>query len=103
MKINWKVRLRNKTFWVTIIPSIVTIVYTLLGFFGVVPQVSQNDIINLLMIVLGLFNTLGCFIDPTTSGISDSEKALTYEKPAPSSTTLITLVSSLLKRGVKGE
>jgi phi LC3 family holin len=103
MKINWKVRLRNKTFWVTIIPSIVTIVYTLLGFFGVVPQVSQNDIINLLMIVLGLLNALGCFIDPTTSGISDSEKALTYEKPAPSSTTLITLISSLLKRGVKGE
>jgi phi LC3 family holin len=103
MKINWKVRLRNKTFWVTIIPSIVTIVYTLLGFFGVVPQVSQNDIINLLLVVVGLFSAFGCFVDPTTSGASDSEKALTYEKPAPSSTTLITLISSLLKRGVKGE
>lgn len=103
MKINWKVRLRNKTFWVTIIPSIVTIIYTILGFFGVVPKVSQNDIINILMVVLGLFNAFGCFVDPTTSGVSDSEKALTYEKPAPSSTTLLTIVKALLKRGAENE
>lgn len=103
MKINWKVRLRNKTFWVTIIPSIVTIIYTILGFFGVVPKVSQNDIINILMVILGWFNAFGCFVDPTTSGVSDSEKALTYEKPAPSSTTLLTIVKALLKRGAENE
>lgn len=103
MKINLKVRLRNKTFWVSIIPSIIAIIYTILGFFGIVPKVSQDDIINLLLLVVGLFSAFGCFVDPTTSGASDSEKALTYEKPAPSSTTLVTLISSLLKRGVKGE
>lgn len=103
MKINLKVRLRNKTFWVTIIPSIIAIIYTILGFFGVVPKVSQDDIINLLLLVVGLFSAFGCFVDPTTSGASDSEKALTYEKPAPSSTNFIALITNLLKRGAKNE
>lgn len=103
MKINWKVRLKNKTFWLTIIPIVAAIVYTILGFFGVVPKVSQNDIINVLMLVVELFSVVGVVIDPTTSGASDSDNALTYETPAPSSTTLVTLISSLLKRGVKGE
>lgn len=101
MKINWKVRLKNKTFWVTIIPVIAAIVFTVLGFFGVVPKVSQSDIVNVLMLVVELFSAFGCFVDPTTSGASDSEKALTYEAPAPSSTTLLTLVKNLLKRGAK--
>ena len=103
MKINLKVRLRNKTFWVSIIFILTSIVYIFLGFFGIVPKVSQNDIINVLLLVVDAFALFGSFTDPTTSGASDSEKALTYEKPAPSSTTLITLISSLLKRGVKGE
>ena len=101
MKINLKVRLKNKTFWVTIIPIVSAIVYTILGFFGIVPKVSQNDIVNVLMLVVELFSAVGVFIDPTTSGASDSEKALAYETPAPSSTTLLTLVKAFLKRGAK--
>ena len=99
MKINWKVRLQNKTFWVTIIPIIAAIVYTILGFFGVVPKVSQNDIVNVLLLVVELLSVVGIVIDPTTSGASDSDKALTYETPAPSSTSLLTVINKLLKRG----
>ncbi len=101
MKINWKVRLQNKTFWVTIIPIVAAIVFTILGFFGVVPKVSQNEIVNILMLIVELLSVVGVVIDPTTSGASDSDKALTYETPAPSSTTLLTLIKNLLKRGVK--
>ena len=101
MKINWKVRLQNKTFWVTIIPIVAAIVFTILGFFGVVPKVSQNEIINVLMLIVELLSVVGVVIDPTTSGASDSDKALTYETPAPSSTTLLTLIKNLLKRGAK--
>ncbi len=101
MKINWKVRLQNKTFWVTIIPIVAAIVFTILGFFGVVPKVSQNEIVNVLMLIVELLSVVGVVIDPTTSGASDSDKALTYETPAPSSTTLLTLIKNLLKVGVK--
>ena len=103
MKINWKVRFRNKTFWVTIIPIFASIVYTILGFFDIVPKVSQNDIVNVLMLIVECFALFGTFTDPTTSGASDSEKALTYEKPAPSSATLFTIIESLLKRGAENE
>lgn len=101
MKINWKVRLKNKTFWVTIIPIVAAIVFSVLGFFGVVPKVSQNEIVNVLMLIVELLSVVGVVIDPTTSGASDSDKALTYETPAPSSTTLLTLIKNLLKRGVE--
>lgn len=101
MKINWKVRLQNKTFWVTIIPIVAAIFFTILSFFGVVPKVSQNEIVNVLMLIVELLSVVGVVIDPTTSGASDSDKALTYETPAPSSTTLLTLIKNLLKRGVE--
>ena len=103
MKINWIVRFRNKTFWVTIIPIFASIVYTILGFFDIVPKVSQNDIVNVLMLIVECFALFGTFTDPTTSGASDSEKALTYEKPAPSCATLFTIIESLLKRGAENE
>ncbi len=98
MKINWKVRLRNKTFWVTVFPILLAIIFTLLGFFGVVPRVSQNDILNVLMLLVELLSVLGIVVDPTTSGASDSDKALTYEKPAPSNTTFIDIIKNLFKR-----
>lgn len=101
MKINWKVRLQNKTFWVTIIPVVAAIIFTILGFFGVVPKVSQNEIVNVLMLIVELLSVVGVVIDPTTSGASDSDKALTYKTPAPSSTTFLTLIAELLKRGAK--
>ena len=101
MKINWKVRLQNKTFWVAIIPILAAIVYTILGFFGIVPKVSQSEVVNVLSLVVELLAVVGVVIDPTTSGASDSDKALTYEKPAPSSTSLLTVIKKLLKRGAK--
>lgn len=101
MKINWKVRLKNKTFWVTIIPIVAAIVFTILGFFGVVPKVSQNDVVNVLLLIVEGFAVFGTFTDPTTSGVSDSEKALTYETPAPSSATLLTLIKTFINRGDK--
>lgn len=101
MKINWKVRLKNKTFWVTAIPIVAAIVYTILGFFGVVPKISQSDIVNVLLLIVELLSVVGVVIDPTTSGASDSDKALTYETPAPSTTTLLTLIKNLLKRSVE--
>lgn len=101
MKINWKVRLKNKTFWVTAIPIVAAIVYTILGFFEVVPKVSQSEVVNVLSLIVELLAVIGVVIDPTTSGASDSDKALTYEKPAPSTTSFLTIIKKLLKRGAE--
>lgn len=92
MKINWKVRFQNKTFWATIIPLIVTIVYTILGFLEIVPSISETEIVNVVLLFVEVLAVLGVIIDPTTSGASDSEKAMTYEKPAPSITTFLNII-----------
>lgn len=82
MKINWKVRLKNPVFWLTVIPSVIALVYTVLGLFGVVPSVSEDILVNAVTAVISALTTIGVLVDPTTKGLCDSERALTYEAPA---------------------
>ena len=83
MKINWKVRLKNKNFWITLIPTVLLLVQPILSLLGI--EIDLGEIGNaLLAIVDGVFvllALLGIVTDPTTNGISDSEQAMTYEKP----------------------
>lgn len=78
MKINLKARLKNKTFIVSIATLLITFVYQLLSMFEVVPKVSESTIVNLLGMVVNLLAGLGVLVDPTTNGINDSERAMTY-------------------------
>lgn len=78
MKINLKARLKNKTFIVSIATLLITFVYQLLSMFEVVPKVSESTVINLLGMVVNLLAGLGVIVDPTTDGINDSERAMTY-------------------------
>lgn len=81
MKINWKLRLQNKTTLVTLIALCVTFAYQLLGLFGVVPTVSQDEIINTIGLLVNILVVLGVVVDPTTDGIGDSKNALNYQTP----------------------
>lgn len=81
MKINWKLRLQNKTTLVTLIALCVTFVYQILGLFGVVPKVAQNEIVNTIGLLINILVVLGVVVDPTTAGVSDSTNALTYDAP----------------------
>lgn len=81
MKINFKLRLKNKTTLVTLITLVVTLIYQTLGLFGVVPTVAQSEIINTLGILINILVVLGVVVDPTTDGISDSSNALKYDEP----------------------
>ncbi|MBA2796550.1 phage holin [Streptococcus porcinus] len=75
MKINWKLRLQNKTFWATLIPLIVLLLQQLgLNF---VPE-NWQEIFSTVMAILLL---VGVINDPTTNGLSDSDQALTYHEP----------------------
>lgn len=83
MSINWKVRIKNKTFWLSLIPAALLLIQVVAGVFGY--NIDFGDLGNkLLAVVNALFAflaVLGVVADPTTKGMSDSAQALTYDKP----------------------
>lgn len=81
MKLNWKVRFRNPLFWALVLPLTVSFVYTALGLFGVFPPISENDLVNVLLMFVEVLGAWGVLVDPTTKGSGDSALALTYETP----------------------
>ena len=85
MKINWKVRLKNPVFWLTVIPAVIALVYTILGLLGVVPTISEDTLVNAVTAIISALTTVGVLIDPTTKGVGDSERALTYDEPSDGS------------------
>ncbi|MGN1370558.1 MAG: phage holin [Aristaeellaceae bacterium] len=78
MKINWKVRLRNKTWLTSVIALVVSFVYDLLAMAEVVPPLSEDWLLSLFQTLLTLLTALGVVIDPTTQGAADSDRAMTY-------------------------
>lgn len=83
MNINWGVRIRNKNFWITLIPALALLAQAIAAVFGLKLDLSELSV-KLLAVVDALFAVLvilGIVTDPTTKGIGDSERALTYEKP----------------------
>ncbi len=81
MKINWKVRLKNPVFWLTVIPAVITFVYTVLGAVGVVPSLSEDVVVNIITALISALTTVGVLVDPTTKGVGDSERAMGYDAP----------------------
>ena len=81
MNINWKLRFQNKTTLTAIILALVALVYQVLGLFGVVPKISQDELTTVIGMVINLLCLLGIVVDPTTDGVSDSARALTYDTP----------------------
>ena len=81
MKINWKVRLRNKPWLMSFAALVITFVYDLLAMMEVVPAVSEERIMGIVQLVLTLLTALGVLIDPTTQGVCDSERAMLYVEP----------------------
>ena len=83
MKINWRVRIKNKNFWITLIPALLLLVQVVAAVFGF--SIDLGDLGNKLLAVVnaafGVLAILGIVTDPTTKGVSDSAQAMTYEKP----------------------
>lgn len=82
MKINLKVRFKNPVFWLTVIPAIITFVYTVLGALDIVPAISQDMVVNIVTALISALTTIGVLVDPTTKGVGDSERALGYDAPS---------------------
>ncbi|MCI8342557.1 MAG: phage holin [Firmicutes bacterium] len=81
MKINWKVRFKNKTWLLAFIGVMLTFIYQLLGLFEIVPPVSEDMAVHAVSTIINLLVAVGVIIDPTTEGASDSVQALTYKEP----------------------
>lgn len=81
MQINWKLRLKNKVTLTAIILGVVGIVYKILAMLGVVPPISENEVVEIVLLVVELLVLLGVVVDPTTAGAGDSQQAMSYDKP----------------------
>lgn len=81
MKINWRVRFKNPT-WLTMFFSlIIGFVFNILKMFDIVPSITENQIMEVVSQVLTFLGLIGVLVDPTTAGIGDSNRAMTYAEP----------------------
>lgn len=81
--VNWTVRVKNKTFWLTLIPAVLLLVQVTAAVFGFTLELGTLGdkllaVVNALFAVLAI---LGIVADPTTAGVKDSQQAMTYTKP----------------------
>ena len=83
MSINWRVRIKNKAFWVAIIPAALLLVQQVCAVFGVTLDFGelQAQLVAIVGTVFTLLAILGIVADPTTAGMGDSEQAMTYDEP----------------------
>lgn len=74
--LNLKIRLKNKTFIITMLTTIIAFVYQMLAQFEIVPKITQDQTIQVLMLIVNILAGLGILVDPTTDGVKDSERVL---------------------------
>lgn len=83
MKINWKIRFSNKQFWISFIPAILLLAQVVTAVFGYTLDLGDlgNKLLSVVNALFAVLALLGVVTDPTTSGVSDSAQAMTYDKP----------------------
>lgn len=83
MKINWIVRIKNKAFWMAVIPALALVVQAVAALFGYTINLETwvgklQAVVNAVFVLLAI---LGIVVDPTTDGVGDSNRALNYVQP----------------------
>ena len=81
--INWKVRIKNKEFWLSLIPAILLLIQVVAAPFGLTLDFGElgNQLLAIVNAVFAVLAIVGIVVDPTTAGIKDSAQALTYTEP----------------------
>lgn len=74
--LNLKIRLKNKTFIITMMTTVIAFVYQLLAQFEIVPKITQDQTIQVLMLIVNILAGFGILVDPTTDGVKDSDRVL---------------------------
>lgn len=80
---NWTVRLKNKTFWLSLVPAVLLLVQVVAAPFGYEWDfgVLNEQLAAIINAAFAVLTILGIVTDPTTAGVGDSERALTYTIP----------------------
>ena len=82
-RINWKVRIANKTFWLSLIPAALLLVQVAASVFGFTLDLGElgNKLLEVVNALFAVLAILGVVTDPTTAGVADSQRAMTYKEP----------------------
>ncbi len=83
MQLNWKVRVKNKVFWLSLIPAILLLIQTVCALCGISLEIAELEtrLLDLVNAVFAVLVILGIVADPTTAGIHDSDRAMIYTEP----------------------
>lgn len=83
MGINWLVRIKNKQFWLAVIPAVALVIQAIAAVFGWTFDFSTlvGKLLAVVDAVFALLVILGIVVDPTTAGVGDSERAMMYTEP----------------------
>ena len=83
MNINWKVRFKNKAFWLGFIPAVLILLQTICTLFGINIPIEgiEDKLINVVEALFAVLALLGIVVDPTTTGLSDGFYGLQYTTP----------------------
>jgi phi LC3 family holin len=83
MGINWKVRVKNVNFWLTVIPAVLLLIQVVAAVFGFELDLGElgTKLLAVVNAVFGLLAIIGVVNDPTTAGMKDSGQAMTYDAP----------------------
>ena len=90
--INWKVRIRQKWFWIAVIPAVLLLLDQLWGLLAVLGSIQaghlydgpvMDALLSLVGTAFAVMVIVGIPVDTTTQGYGDSARALAYGEPAP--------------------
>ena len=72
---DWKTRIKNKAFWLALIPAVMVLVQVCAAPFGYAWDFAglSTQLTAIVNAVFVLLSILGICVDPTTPGVSDGE------------------------------
>lgn len=82
-KINWSVRIKNKNFWLALVPALALLFQAFANIFGIKLEFGEtiDKILVFINVLFAFLVLIGIVNDPTTVGLGDSERALGHEEP----------------------
>ncbi len=81
--INWMVRIKNRQFWLSLIPAVLLLVQVVAAVFGYTLDLGDlgNKLLAVVNALFAMLAILGVVNDPTTAGLRDSSRAMGYIEP----------------------
>ena len=72
-KINWEVRIKNKQFWIALIPALLLLIQVIAAVFGFTLDLGDlgNKLLAVVNALFAVLSILGIVVDPNTEGIAE--------------------------------